>query len=335
MLPRFWSPYATFGDETRFGAVTGGVDPLFRHAYGVELFRGSETGRLGFRGLYQYDRLRPTLLAVWEDVTDPLADGGRLRTQEGTLRATLPVLRRIRHSQSLSVAYRRRVERVSESLQAGRLDLGAVETSWSFSSARSFPFSISPVEGVRARVAYAQEAEALGSELSLGKLSADLRAYTRVFGTTDALALRLGGGTSFGEPEFQRSYAVGGFPDRGLLDVAFTNEAVLRGYPDDAFSGRSFVSANAEYRFPLGHPQRGFWSFPVFLRHVHAAVFADAASAWSGSFRIDGVKPGVGAAIGADLILGHGLFVTTTAGVAHGFAARGETRAYFRTGLAF
>ncbi len=335
MLPRFWSPWATFGDETRVGAVTGGVDPLFRHAYGLALFRGMETGRLGFRGLYQYDRLRPTLLAAWEDTPDPFGVGGPRRTQELTLRATLPVLRRVRHSQSLALAYRRRIERFSGSAEPGRLDFGGLEAAWSLSSARSFPFSISPVEGVRARAAYLREAEALGSDVSLSKLTADIRAYTRVFGSTDAIALRFGGGATFGEPGFQRSYAVGGFPDAGLLDVASTNETVLRGYPDDAFRGRNFVHANVEYRFPVGHPQRGFWSFPVFVRHVHAAIFSDAASAWSGGFRIDGVKTSVGAALGADLILGHGIPVTTMAGLAHGFASGGGTRGYFRVGLAF
>ncbi|HET7291918.1 MAG TPA: hypothetical protein VFM88_05815 [Vicinamibacteria bacterium] len=336
LLPRFWSPYFRFGDDGGVGAVTGGVDPLFRHAYGLSLFRAEDTGRLELRGVYQYDRWRPTLLAVWEDTSDALVDGGVLRNQELTLRASLPVLRRVRHSQSLSLAYRRRAERADGAHStAPRLDLGGLEAEWSFSSARSFPFSISPVEGVRARVAFLREAEALGSDVSLGKLTADLRGYRRVFGSTDALAVRLGGGTTFGEPGFDGSYVVGGFPDSDLLDVAFTNETVLRGYPDDAYRGRSFAHANLEYRFPLGHPQRGFWSFPVFLRHLHGSIFADAASAWSGPFRIDGIKPSAGAALGADLFLGHGLAVTTTAGVARGFASGGETRAYFRAGLAF
>ena len=335
LLPRFWSPYLKFGDDGGIGAVTGGVDPLFRHAYGLDLFRGEDTDRFEVRGVYQYDRLRPTLLAAWEDTTDPLGEGGLLRTQELTLRATVPLQRRVRWSHSLSLSYRRRIERVSESPEPDRLDLGAIEAAWSLSSARSFPFSISPTEGVTARVAYLREAEALGSDVSLSKVTADLRAYARVFGSTDALALRLGGGTTFGEPGFQQSYAVGGFPDAGLLDVVRTNASVLRGYADNAFRGRSFAHANAEYRFPLGHPQRGFWSFPVFLRHVHAAVFTDAASAWSGPFSIDAVKPSAGAALGADLLLGHGISVTTTAGVARGFASGGETRAYFRAGLSF
>jgi len=41
------------------------------------------------------------------------------------------------------------------------------------------------------------------------------------------------------------------------------------------------------------------------------------------------------AALGADLTLGHALPLTLSVGLARGFAARGETRAYFRAGLAF
>ena len=74
---------------------------------------------------------------------------------------------------------------------------------------------------------------------------------------------------------------------------------------------------------------------PVFVRHLHAAVFADAGHAWNASFRLGDVKTSLGAAVGADTFLGHGLPITFTTGVAHGFAGRGGTRAYFRAGLSF
>jgi outer membrane protein assembly factor BamA len=157
----------------------------------------------------------------------------------------------------------------------------------------------------------------------------------RVFSDHDALALRVGGGTTRGEPSFQRSFAVGGFPDGSLFDVVQTNHSVLRGYAQDAFRGRRFAHANAEYRFPLAHPQRGYRTLPVFLRHLHGAVFADAAHAWSGAFHLGDVRVGTGAAVGVDLSAGPGLLFTLTAGIAHGFSDPRSARTYFRTGLAF
>ena len=160
-----------------------------------------------------------------------------------------------------------------------------------------------------------------------------------LFGETDTLALRVGAGTTFGRPAFRRSYAVGGFADGSLFDVVRTNHSVLRGYPQDGgalrerFTGRSFVNANVEYRFPLGHPQRGWRSLPVFVRHLHGTLFLDTAHAWSGAFRFRDVKTGAGVALGTDVWIGHALPLTGVIGLARGFDEGGETRAYFRVGL--
>ena len=134
-------------------------------------------------------------------------------------------------------------------------------------------------------MAVVKEAPALGSEVSLGKVIADARVYSRLFRADDALALHFAAGLTVGSPDFERSFTVGGFPDGALFDVVGTNPAVLRGYPDNAFMGRRFVDANVEYRFPLGHPQRGYRLLPLFVRHLHGAVFADVGHAWSGEFQ--------------------------------------------------
>ena len=145
------------------------------------------------------------------------------------------------------------------------------------------------------RLAWAEEVEALGSDVSLGKGTADVRFYTRVFGATDALALHAGGGATFGEEAFHESFAIGGFPDASLLDIVRTNPAVLRGYDDNAFRGRSLLYANAEYRVPLAHPQAGVRSYPIFLRHLHASAFFDAASVWNDAFETSDIKKSAGA----------------------------------------
>ena len=71
------------------------------------------------------------------------------------------------------------------------------------------------------------------------------------------------------------------------------------------------------------------------LRHLHGAVFADVGHAWTGELKLGDVKTGLGAALGADTFLGHGLPFTGVLGVARGLADRGETNVYFRVGLAF
>jgi outer membrane protein assembly factor BamA len=156
-----------------------------------------------------------------------------------------------------------------------------------------------------------------------------------VFGESDTLALRAGGGLTTGQPGFQRSYAVGGFPDSNLFDLVRTNLAVLRGYPNNAFTGRSFAQANVEYRVPLSELQRGWRSLPVFVRHLHGTLFFDAAHAWNGSFQVKDVKTGAGVGLGVDTYLSQRLPLTGMVWVARGFDELGDTRVYWRLGLAF
>jgi len=335
LLPRFWTPYLDLSSrDTRIGVVSGGTDALFRHAWVADARYGTGTDRPSARAFYQYDRLWPTFSISAEDKSDAAREGFT-HTQRFTVRATVPLHRTLRAAHTLSLAWNRQRETLEDAGPPDRLDLGGLEAAWAFGSARAFAYSISPVEGYRLRLAFTRESPALGSEVSLGKVLADGRAYSRLFRADDAVAVRLTGGLTIGRPSFQRSFAVGGFPDGALSDLVGTNQGLLRGYPDNAFFGRRFVDGSLEYRFPLAHPQRGYRLLPLFVRHVHAAVFADAAEAWSDAFRWREVKTAAGAALGADVFLGHALPVTFTAGLAHGFSAGGDTRAYFRAGLAF
>ncbi len=335
LLPRFWTPYFDLSSpDTKVGVVTGGTDALFRHAWAGDLRYLTEIERFGGQLFYQYDRFRPTFSLDVEDTSDPEEDGFT-HSQRLTLRATLPLHRSLRTAHSVSLAWRRRRDTLEGTGTPERLDLGGIEAAWAITTARAYPYSISPVEGYRVRVGYAREAPGLGSDVSLDKLFAEGRVYSRLFRADDAVAAHVAGGFTVGQPDFKRSFAIGGFPDGALSDVVGTNQGVLRGYPDNAFFGRRFVDANLEYRFPLGHPQRGYRLLPVFVRHLHGTLFADAGNAWSGDFRWQDVRTGAGAALGADVNVGHALPLTFVLGVARGFDDRGETRVYFRTGLAF
>ncbi len=334
LWPRFWTPWLELGDgQDRFGVATGGSDALFRHVWGLRALYGTKTGHVDTAAFYVYDRFRPTLLLSADNKVDPGAEGD-VRTSKLNAQLSLPVRRTIRSVQTLAVTYRRERTEGTGGGTDGR-DLGGIETSWALNTARSYPWSISPIDGGRLRLAWLREAESLGSDLALDKLTADGRAYLRLVGTRDVLALRVQGGTTRGQPAFEGSFAVGGYPDSGLFDLVRTNLAVLRGYPDDAFTGRRFVAANAEYRFPLFSPQRGWRSLPVFLRHLRGTVFLDAANAWSGEFHLEDMKTAAGVSLGLDTAVGYALPFTAELTVAHGFDDLGETKLYFRMGLAF
>ncbi len=336
LWPRFWTPWIQIDDEdSRLGLATGGSDALFRHAWGARATYGTGSERVNFSGFYLYDRFRPTLIVSGQDTTSLFSEG-RSRTRQLNLQAAVPLRRTLRSIQTLSLTWRREREDVLGSRDpSDRFDLGGLQAAWTLSSARSYPMSISPSEGARLRIAWLHEAKSLGSDVELDKATVDARVYRRVIGARDVMALRVGGGNTWGEPQFERSFAVGGYPDASLFDVVRTNEAVLRGYPDNAFSGRRYAAFNAEYRFPLFSPQRGWRSFPLFLRHFRGSVFFDAAHAWSGSFEPSGVKTAAGAALGLDSAIGFALPLRAELSVARGFQEQGDTRVYLRFGLSF
>ena len=337
LLPRFWSPYirGIFHDETVLGIVTGGVDPLFRHAYGADLHVGLDTDRVGYRGFYQYDRFRPTLVATIEDTSDPVASSGYFRTQELNLGASVPVMRSFRLAQTLSFDYRRRRETLADNPKAREGNLGAwkpfgrsrarASSRTRFHRSRAFASSSPTRRRVLGSVPTCLWVRAPATCASTRACSE----RTTRSRCVQAVAL------TFGSPNFTQSYAIGGFPDASLLDLVRTNPVVLRGYPDNAFRGRSLVYGNVEYRVPLAHPQRGLRSYPVFLRHLHASASFDAGDTWNDAFRWSDVKKSAGGALGADWGLFNRVLLTTLLGVAHGFDARGETQVYFRTGLSF
>jgi len=97
---------------------------------------------------------------------------------------------------------------------------------------------------------------------------------------------------------------------------------------------------NAEYRVPIAWPQRGFRSWPVFLRALHGTVFADAGHAWSGGgFHRGDVKWSWGAEVSGDVTIGYWLPLTATVGVGWGRDGAGQLpdnrQVYVRLGHGF
>ena len=101
------------------------------------------------------------------------------------------------------------------------------------------------------------------------------------------LALRAAGGASSGTYPGGNAYFVGGYdlakhslPDTITTGV-FNGAFVLRGYAPRSFGGKEYILGNAEYRFPIIAPDRGFSTLPVYLRRIDGNLFMDVGGAFN------------------------------------------------------
>ena len=150
-------------------------------------------------------------------------------------------------------------------------------------------------------------------------VTGDLRAYLPAFGQHDVVALRVGGGTTSGPLGVRRTFVMGGLDNVGDV-INFNRDAfgLLRGFPVNTFAGSRVALVNADYRLPLARPERGVGTWPLFLRSIHATIFADAGHAWSDGFASRDIKTSLGGELVFDLIAGYSLPVSVALGAAVG-----------------
>lgn len=361
LLPRAWVPVAdTAGDTLRLGVAAGSLDVLGRHAWGAmlrwrvgaqrEAVAGLHRARPDVDVAYTYDRWRTPVFVSASDETSFLAvrtqAGGRLpdaelRERSASVGFLLPVAR-VRHVQLWQAAfnYERRTVQASRAGTATTFLRHAVEAGWRFDSARRFGYSISQEEGGSIGVGTEQVRRAFGADGDAQTWTVQGRAYRRLGGRHAVLAGRAGAAFSSGDRNVRRVFFLGGAAPSGSI-VNLGSEAVemLRGVEEEAYLGTRVLAGSVEYRFPLARVERGWRTAPVFLRAVHAALFADAGHAWDSGFAWADFKTSVGVELSADAVVGFGLPVTVASGIA--WARDGATnrrldpRPYLRIGKSF
>ena len=115
---------------------------------------------------------------------------------------------------------------------------------------------------------------------------------------------------------------------------------LLRGLPQDERIGPALLVANVDYRFPLARVERGIRTWPVFLRDVHGAIFADVGSAGRAIDELPAAAYSIGGEVATRITLGYSWNLSLAAGVAWvRDASRPDqpdrTAAFVRTGYAF
>ena len=340
LAPRFWTPtFESDADELVVGAATAGYDALGRHAYAIDVGWSASRGRPDMLVAYAYDRWWPTLFADYSDDTDPVREGD-VRSREANLGALFPI-RRVRWSQSLLAGFHASNDLLTRPIEGGteerRFVRRSLRAGWLVDAARAYGYSIGEEEGWSAGVAVEMTREALGADGDGGAATFDARGYLP-FGPRHAvLAMRAAAARSWGDDAVRRVFSASGNAPQ-LRGFSLDSDAIglIRGIESSELAGERAFVLNLDYRVPLFRPERGLGTVPVFLRTVHAAVFADVGHAWDGEFHGADVSHSIGAELSLDTVLGFALPLTFTGGAAwRALPDRSGAVVFGRVGRAF
>jgi dipeptidyl aminopeptidase/acylaminoacyl peptidase len=322
LYPRYWTPVIEEDNgQIEAGAATTGADPLARHSYAAAVTWGSAAAHPDWQVVYAYDRWRPTfVVAASDDRSEFQQADYRDRTLDvGTFARFRRVLRLQTVSTSLHASEEVRDCAVEAGcVQPGRtaIDRRAVRGGWSFTTARSYGYSISPEDGFTVGGALEATREAFGSSGDATTITVQARGYPS-FGLPHAvLATRAAFAGSWGDAVVARRFGIGGVSAETPGNFGRDAVGLLRGYDEDAAVGFHAAVVNVDFRLPLVVIERGSGRWPFFLKTLHAAGFVDAGHAWDRRVDLDDLKVTFGAELSMDTTVGFSLPLTFTAGVA-------------------
>jgi Tol biopolymer transport system component len=338
-----------FGLGQTFQILTSVTDPAGIHAFGFNLLfptGGSPSGSIA----YTYARFWPAInlsLSKVDVVTNGLIiDNQNLNYVQRTITFSastdLPVLQTPDASGDISFGYDYAaygpISRIPVGEPTGAITIlpqtgpaADLHLSWSFSDAHQWQYSISNQEGRTVSVNLRLVDPALGGRLRSTSVQASWTEYlTPPWARLHALAVNAQGGFSLGDQ--RQFFALGGYGDQDVLRSILLKQqstASLRGYPVNVVSGDNLMTATAEYRAPLYWIERGYQTFPVYLRRIWGAGFVDAGTAYQGPFHAGQIKTDAG--VEAHLLFSAGWYLEPqiTLGYARGFQSGGGNQLYF------
>ncbi len=356
LAPTTWSPLIENDNRLRAGVTLNGGDVLGRHAYAAsatwlvdrpQAFRGPTAARPDWSAAYAYNRWRPSFFAsassetiFFSEPATELHPAQYATVREDQVEAG--VFLRVRHARrshrllaSLLATSDRRIDEAADSDQTRVSARFGVSTA----TAQQFGYSISPEHGATLGATAEVSRRSLGSSADATILTTDARGYLPGLARHHVVALRAAGGALTRDEGIGRGFFLGGpGPDADVLDFGRDAVSLLRGFPSSSFFGRRVAVVNADYRLAIARPQRGFGTWPFFLHTVHAALFADAGAVWNSRFNADDTRTSVGGELSFNVVLGHALPLTVTAGAAWGHDRHdgsSRTTVFTRIGRAF
>jgi Tol biopolymer transport system component len=323
-LPRYILPGLIYADEAWFlSAFTGGNDVLRWQNWTAGVTYRTDAQHLGYTLGYSYNRFKPTFGVIYRDYVANLGTFNTGTRYFELRRGAAAYIAMPIWKLGTSLAYYYEDHSPKTAVTPGQravLQLGkfaGLRFRVRYNDAKKYAASISKQEGriVSLTTVVANSVFGSGEQNEQVIFSGDWREYIDSFGD-QVLALRAGGGMTWGDEPAQGTFGLGGAVGEGAFASGGSYSYFpLRGLPVSALSRNRVMLFAGEYRIPIISPQRGIGTMPFFLKDLSGAVFADYGNAWNahqgGSDNIktffDDFMLGVGAELRANFIVGHGL----------------------------
>ncbi len=357
LAPTAWTPLVVAArDQTRLGGTVFGGDVLDRHAYGVslswlvdgqEVVRPVRESAPDWSAVYAYRRWTPsyfgsasreTLFRGVRATASSVLTQVAVVQQQQQVGVLLPLVR-VRTSVQVLASVVRTESRYRLADGDRTSTLVGARGALARDTTQQQGYSISRETGLNTGATIELARRALGSSADATTATADLRAYLPGAGLHHVVALRAAAGSSAGLDLARQSFQLGAVgASSSVIDFGGSALGLFRGATSGNPSGNRLLVTNAEYRVPLAIVERGRGTLPLLVKTLHASVFVDVARIdGSVSASDEGWRRAAGAEVSTDLVIGYGLPVAASVGVAWSHDAGGSHGAtvYARLGRAF
>jgi hypothetical protein len=344
-LPTFWLPlWSADGAGTVLGAYTGGSDVVGLHTWLAEGWWSLKSQTVGYAASYLGGWSWPGLdLSSYRVVTASPGTPDRLLTVWAPLDGGLTfTFTRLEQALQLRLGWSAsRWETLGAPVPTtgllpdyrfddGLLTEATLAAAWT--DARRYAFSISQEEGRTIALKLRLATPKLGGDYTLWRARASWSEYLRIPWTRHVvLAARLSGALARGSLGGSAPFSLGGMAQPSLIDLfllqSFSPADQLRGYPAGRLGGFGIALLNLELRAPLLSPGLGWSTWPLFLRRIHGALFADLGEAFTQGtergylgydFHWKRLRLGVGAELRLETVFAYWLLTDLRLGVARG-----------------
>ena len=355
IAPTTWTPIVLAdADRTRFGGSLTGADVLGRHAYAINvswLMSGPAVVQPrrspvpDWSLAYSYTRWTPNVFSSASTDTfyrilksdaasQPMTVGGVVRELQAGVFLPLVHVRQNTHA-FVSLVRTDSTFRLPD--RDRKLTLVSSRLALSHDTTERRGYSISREHGVNIGGTVELARRALGSHANATTTTVDMRAYVPGLGLHHVVAFRAAGGWAKGSDLAKPAFGLGAVAaSPGVIDFNRDALGLLRG-SGSRVEGSRLLVGNLEYRLPLAKVGRGHDTWPLFLRTLHAALFADLAQVRGGE-QVDAAwKRALGGELSLDGVAGFALPFSASLGASWGQDGRANrgVSVYARLGRSF